>query len=52
MEMDNVIRDYFLTQDLKKVKKITDQNAGIIGQSIWNYISIIYGKNIISNNFS
>ena len=49
MEMDNVIRDYFLTQDLKKVKKITDQNSGIIGQSIWNYISIVYGKNIISN---
>ena len=49
LKMDNVIRDYFLTKDLKKIKNITDKNPEMIGQSIWNYISIYYGKNIISN---
>lgn len=49
LKMDNVIRDYFLTKDLKRIKNITDNNPEIIGQSIWNYISIYYGKNIISN---
>ena len=47
--MDNIIRDYFLTQNRKKIKKITEDQSGYIGQSIWNYISITYGKNTISN---
>ena len=49
IEMDNIIRDYFLTQNRKKIKKITEDQSGYIGQSIWNYISITYGKNTISN---
>ena len=47
--MDNIIRDYFLTEDKKSINKITESQSGFIGQSIWNYISIVYGKNTISN---
>ena len=49
IEMDNVIRDYFLSKDEKKIKKITINNSDYLGQSIWNYISITYGKGSISN---
>ena len=49
IEMDNIIRDYFLTQNKKKLKKITEIKSGYIGQSIWNYISVTYGKRSISN---
>lgn len=49
LEMDNIIRDYFLTENKKSLNKITDEQSVFIGQSIWNYISIIYGKNTISN---
>ena len=49
IEMDNIIRDYFLTQNKKKLKKITKIKSGYIGQSIWNYISVTYGKGSISN---
>ena len=47
--MDNIIRDYLLTESKKSINKITENQAGYIGQSIWNYISITYGKNTISN---
>ena len=48
-EMDNVIRDYFLTKQKKSLNKISDEQSKYIGQSIWNYISVTYGKNTISN---
>ena len=48
-EMDNVIRDYFLTKQKKSLNKISDEQSKYIGQSIWNYISVTYetGKNDI-----
>ena len=49
MEMDNIIRDYFLTKQKKSLNKISDEQSKYIGQSIWNYISVTYGKNTISN---
>ncbi len=49
INMDNVIRDYFLTENKKSINKITESQSKYIGQSIWNYISITYGKNTISN---
>ena len=49
IEMDNVIRDYFLTKQKKSLNKISDEQSKYIGQSIWNYISVTYGKNTISN---
>ena len=48
-KMDNYIRDYFLISDFKKIAKITENQAPIVGQSIWNYIVITYGKSSISN---
>ena len=49
LEMDNIVRDYFLTTNKKSLNKINNEYSKFIGQSIWNYISITYGKNTISN---
>jgi len=51
-EMDNYMRDYFLISDFKKITKITENQAPIIGQSIWNYIINTYGKSSVSNVFN
>ena len=48
-DMDDHIRDYIGHQRIKKLVKIEGDEAGIVGQSIWNYISLIYGKSNISN---
>jgi len=49
IEMDNILRDYFLLTDQKKIKNINNNQSEYIGQSMWNYISIQYGKSNISN---
>ena len=48
-DMDDHVRDYIGHQRIKKLVKIEGDEAGIVGQSIWNYISLIYGKSNISN---
>ena len=48
IEMDNILRDYFLLTDQKKIKNINNNQSEYIGQSMWNYISIKYGKSNIS----
>lgn len=49
MKMDNILRDYFLQSDKKTIKYINNNQSEFIGQSMWNYISIKYGKSNISN---
>ena len=49
VEMDDYMRDYFRNKKFKKLGKLTDQEAAIVGQSIWNYIAENYGVNNISN---
>ncbi len=49
IEMDDHIRDYLGHKRVKKLIKIEGDEAGIVGQSIWNYIALIYGKSNISN---
>jgi hypothetical protein len=49
VEMDDYMRDYFSTRKFKKLGKLGGKEAGIVGQSIWNYIAENYGMNNISN---
>ena len=49
MDMDDYMRDYFKSRKFKKLGKLSGKEAGIVGQSIWNYISENYGMNNISN---
>ncbi len=48
-DMDDHVRDYIGHKRVKKLVKIEGDEAGIVGQSIWNYIALIYGKSNISN---
>lgn len=49
VEMDDYMRDYFREMKFKKLGKLSGKEAGIVGQSIWNYIAENYGQNNISN---
>ncbi len=49
VEMDDYMRDYFRNKKFKKLGKLTEQEAAMVGQSIWNYIAENYGVNNISN---
>ena len=49
VEMDDYMRDYFRNKKFKKLGKLTEEEAAIVGQSIWNYIAENYGVNNISN---
>ena len=48
-EMDDYVRDYMGKKKIKKIKRIEGESAKIIGQSIWNYIAVKYGRGNISN---
>jgi len=48
-DMDDYVRDYFGRRKINKLVKIKDEAAELVGQSIWNYIAIKYGKSNISN---
>lgn len=48
-EMDDYLRDYMSRKKIKKLKRIDRESAGIVGQSIWNYIAVKYGESNISN---
>ncbi len=49
LKMDDFIRDYLDAKHIKKEKKIQGDQAGVLGQAIWNYIAIKYGASNISN---
>lgn len=49
VEMDDYMRDYFMGKNPRKLGKLSGKEAGIVGQSIWNYIAENYGRNNISN---
>jgi len=48
-EMDDQVRDYLGRKSVNKLVKIQEDEAEMIGQSIWNYIAIKYGRSNISN---
>ncbi len=48
-KMDGIVRDFFETQNFKKLGKLEGKEAEILGQSVWNFIAIRYGESNISN---
>ena len=48
-ELDDYLRDYVGRKKIKKLKRINGESASLVGQSIWNYIAVKYGRGNISN---
>lgn len=48
-EMDDQVRDYLERKQDKNSVKLSEYESELVGQSIWNYIAIKYGKSNISN---
>ena len=48
-EMDDYIRDYMSKKKAYKLIKIDGGEAGLVGQSVWNYIALTHGKSNIAN---
>ena len=46
VEMDDYIRDLFRHNQVKKLNKLSSDQAKIAGQSAWNFIAERYGKSI------
>ncbi len=49
VELDDYMRDISLRKSIKKPSSLTGLEAERVGQSIWNYIVLRYGKDNISN---
>lgn len=50
IEMDDFMRDFLEKNGrFKKLNKYSYDQAGLIGQAIWNYIVVKYGRSNISN---
>ncbi len=48
-EMDDYIRRYLKNTPNPKLHTLTDLEAGLVGQSIWNFISEKYGRRYVSS---
>ncbi len=48
-EMDDYLRNYIVRKKIREIKRIDNEVAAIVGQSIWNYIAVKYGESNISN---
>ncbi|WP_297335136.1 biopolymer transporter Tol [Algoriphagus sp.] len=48
-EMDDFTRQYFKEEENPKILKLSGLEAGLVGQSVWNYIAERYGKRYISS---
>ena len=48
-EMDDFIRQYLRENKNPKILNLTGIEAGLVGQSIWNYISEKYGRRYVSS---
>lgn len=48
-EMDDFIRQYLKDTSNPKILNLTGIEAGLVGQSIWNYISEKYGRRYVSS---
>lgn len=49
MEMDDYIRQLMVTRKARRATKLGGKDAGLVGQSIWNFISEKYGKSSVAN---
>lgn len=48
-EMDDYVRQLVVSKKVNRALKIKGPDAGLVGQSIWNYIVEKYGKSSVSN---
>jgi Tol biopolymer transport system component len=48
-EMDDYVRQLVVSKKVNRALKVKGPDAGLIGQSIWNYIVEKYGKSSVSN---
>jgi hypothetical protein len=48
-EMDDFARQLVKSKGINKALRLTDKDAALVGQSIWNYIVEKYGKSSINN---
>lgn len=48
-EMDDFVRHYLRDNDKPKLFKLQNEAAGLVGQSIWNYVVEKYGRRYISS---
>ncbi len=49
IEMDDYVRDHLLYKKLRPFKRLEGETAALVGQSVWNYIAVRYGKSNLSN---
>ena len=48
-EMDDYIRDFLARKNVRKLSRLDENDARLVGQSVWNYIAVRYGNGNISN---
>lgn len=48
-EMDDFVRQLVKSKKINRALRLTDKEAALVGQSIWNYIVEKYGKSSINN---
>mgnify|MGYP003671006226 FL=1 len=48
-EMDDFVRHYLRDNENPKLFKLQDEEAGLVGQSIWNYVVEKYGRRYLSS---
>ncbi|HKZ37932.1 MAG TPA: hypothetical protein VJ184_09790, partial [Chryseolinea sp.] len=49
IEMDDYIRQLMGTRKARRATKLGGKDAGLVGQSIWNFIAEKYGKSSVAN---
>jgi len=49
IEMDDYIRQLMVTRKSRRATKLGGRDAGLVGQSMWNYIAEKYGKSSVAN---
>ena len=49
VEMDDYMRDFLTKRKTKKLNRLENVRAQMVGQSVWNYIAVKYGPSNISN---
>ncbi|HEY5917306.1 MAG TPA: translocation protein TolB [Chryseolinea sp.] len=49
IEMDDYIRQLMAARKAKRATKLTGKEAGLVGQSMWNFIAEKYGKSSVAN---
>jgi Tol biopolymer transport system component len=48
-EMENINKNGILSNNFKDFNQLTGDNAAIAGRSIWNYVAVTYGAQVIPN---